>query len=665
MRRMYRLRLTGGFVEILESRTLLNATVTGAIPTVSAAQNSSASTVDLSSYFNDPTVTGTAVILHTTQGDIPLTLFDSQTPQTVANFLSYINNGEYNGTVIQRLVQGFIMQGGQFLPDGSSITAGNSIPSEAGIPNTTGTIAMALNSSGANSATDAWFINLANNSPLDGTQDGGPFTVFGKVIYNGMNIVNQISALPEGLGPFPVIPGDPAGGTVPLQNYTSGTPTAANFVTIPSFQIVPALSYSVTSSNTTLVTPSISNSTLTLTYGAGQTGVANITVMATDLGGNTVQSVFEVAVGSILGKGGAKSVRYQDADGTNVTLGLTGPGSATLEFSGTGVTQTLSKQGVLSVTGSDVSLSSISLAGANSTTTLNITGTGGDGVVPVGTITSDGGLRTINGTKVSLTGSLSAAGSVGKIAIGSASGGTMTLSGTSGTLTFAVPTLSGETINFSQPVIVQSTTVSGSTITAASISRITVSKSLSADITATSVGTTTAGTISSSAWNVSGAVGNITAASINGLSLSAGSLGRVTSRADITNSQLMSAANIAAVAAATFSGSRVYAGNPTVAPNGIPTAFPTSASIASVTIGRGGFSNSIIGASVIGHAALSGVTTQAGGAAFGVAATQFSSLTATVDGKRLSLGKTSTQGAVTAALTKAGITPNNFEIEIV
>ena len=106
---------------------------------------------------------------------------------------------------------GFILQGGGFTSSSSTFTSTSqfsTIPTTGTVPteanasnpnnphiNTTGTIAMAL-STGPNSGTDEWFINLANNPQLDDTSDGGPFTVFGQVIDTGMQTVNQIASLP-------------------------------------------------------------------------------------------------------------------------------------------------------------------------------------------------------------------------------------------------------------------------------------------------------------------------------------------------------------------------------------------------------------------------------------------------------------------------------------
>ncbi len=110
-------------------------------------------------------------------------LFEEETPETVANFLNYVNDGDYANTFIHRSVAGFVIQGGGFtFIDGErqSVPTDPPVVNEPGISNLRGTIAMAKLSGDPNSATSQWFINLADNAEnLDG-QNGG-FTVFGQV----------------------------------------------------------------------------------------------------------------------------------------------------------------------------------------------------------------------------------------------------------------------------------------------------------------------------------------------------------------------------------------------------------------------------------------------------------------------------------------------------
>lgn len=141
----------------------------------------------------------TIVNVETNVGNFSIELFDTQAPATVANFLSYVNSGRYNGTVFHRVVRNFIVQGGGFSFDSATqsfpgIDLDPAVVNEFGISNTRGTIAMAKLSGDANSATSQWFVNLADNSGNLDNQNGG-FTVFGRIIEPGMTLVDSISNL--------------------------------------------------------------------------------------------------------------------------------------------------------------------------------------------------------------------------------------------------------------------------------------------------------------------------------------------------------------------------------------------------------------------------------------------------------------------------------------
>lgn len=124
------------------------------------------------------------------------------TPTTAANFLTYIEEGLFDGTIFHRLVPGFVLQGGGYTwPSVNQFQAGGvplpiekyaPIINEPGNLNLAGTLAMAKISGDPNSATSGWFVNLVDNPDLD-TQNGG-FTVFGRVT-SGMELINQIATL--------------------------------------------------------------------------------------------------------------------------------------------------------------------------------------------------------------------------------------------------------------------------------------------------------------------------------------------------------------------------------------------------------------------------------------------------------------------------------------
>jgi peptidyl-prolyl cis-trans isomerase A (cyclophilin A) len=141
----------------------------------------------------------TIVNVETNAGNFSIELFDTTAPATVANFLSYVNSGRYNGTVFHRSVPGFIIQGGGFLFDSATqtfpaINLDPAVVNEFSLSNARGTLAMAKVAGNPNSATSQWFVNLINNAGNLDNQNGG-FTVFGRVIEPGMTVVDAISNL--------------------------------------------------------------------------------------------------------------------------------------------------------------------------------------------------------------------------------------------------------------------------------------------------------------------------------------------------------------------------------------------------------------------------------------------------------------------------------------
>lgn len=139
----------------------------------------------------------TTVQFQTVMGDFEVNLFDKTTPETVENFLAYVNAGKYEDIVMHRLVPGFVLQGGGFVYDEiwppKSVVQNTPVVNEPVYSNRRGTIAMAKGVS-VNSATSQWFFNLKDNSANLDRQNGG-FTVFGQVTGNGMAIIDAMAAL--------------------------------------------------------------------------------------------------------------------------------------------------------------------------------------------------------------------------------------------------------------------------------------------------------------------------------------------------------------------------------------------------------------------------------------------------------------------------------------
>ncbi len=137
------------------------------------------------------------VTLTTSMGNILVELDPARAPQTVENFLTYVDDGYYNGTIFHRVIDGFMIQGGGFTADFKRKTTRAPVSNEAynGLRNSRYTIAMARTNA-PHSATSQFFINSANNNNLDHTDTssrGWGYTVFGRVV-EGFEVVDAISA---------------------------------------------------------------------------------------------------------------------------------------------------------------------------------------------------------------------------------------------------------------------------------------------------------------------------------------------------------------------------------------------------------------------------------------------------------------------------------------
>ncbi|WP_188860114.1 peptidylprolyl isomerase [Marinobacterium nitratireducens] len=157
-----------------------------------------------------PLQAGTLVAMETSAGTLQLELFDEQAPATVANFLRYVDQGFYSGTLFHRVIPGFMIQGGGFTEDLERKDTLAPVVNESGngLSNLRGTIAMARTRD-PDSATSQFFINSVDNARLDaqGAQPG--YTVFGRVT-EGMDVVNAISAVPTTIvGPHRNVPQTP------------------------------------------------------------------------------------------------------------------------------------------------------------------------------------------------------------------------------------------------------------------------------------------------------------------------------------------------------------------------------------------------------------------------------------------------------------------------
>ncbi len=143
-----------------------------------------------------PVQAGPLVQMQTSAGNLEIELFEDQAPKTVANFLQYVDEGYYNGSIFHRVIPGFMIQGGGFTENMQKKQTRDPVENESsnGLSNLAGTLAMARTSD-PHSATAQFFINSVDNPRLDarGSQHG--YTVFGRVV-KGMDVVSHISDTP-------------------------------------------------------------------------------------------------------------------------------------------------------------------------------------------------------------------------------------------------------------------------------------------------------------------------------------------------------------------------------------------------------------------------------------------------------------------------------------
>lgn len=153
------------------------------------------------------------VLMKTSEGPVKIELWADKAPITVKNFLEYVDDGFFNGTIFHRVIDNFMIQGGGFTPDMKQKQTKAPIKNEAAsdVKNDRGTIAMARTNI-VDSATAQFFINVKDNDFLnhrDNSQAGFGYAVFGKVI-DGMDVVDKIKKVQtKSYGPFQDVPATP------------------------------------------------------------------------------------------------------------------------------------------------------------------------------------------------------------------------------------------------------------------------------------------------------------------------------------------------------------------------------------------------------------------------------------------------------------------------
>lgn len=305
-----------------------------------------------------------AVIMNTSLGEIAIELYNDGTePATIANFLSYVQAGTYNGTIFHRTTYNGdsnsdtfgIVQGGGFSDTNGTIAP---VATNAAItneytdthPNVVGTIAMAR-TSGLNSATSQFFFNTTDNSSIFG--DSNPYAAFGQIIA-GLGIVDTIDNLNT--------------------------------------------SNSVTSSDGTTLNPPETN---TGSYVTINTATEEDTLTATIGPGDAA---------------GDRTVTFRDpATQSSTTISLSGA-NATLTFTGTNLSANRS-DGNLLVTGTNLELQEVASTNTTSKSNLTFSSPGRNKHVNIGEVNITGSINNITGTGVNITGDIAVTGSVNKISL--------------------------------------------------------------------------------------------------------------------------------------------------------------------------------------------------------------------------------------------------------
>jgi cyclophilin family peptidyl-prolyl cis-trans isomerase len=291
--------------DALEQRCMLAVNVVSPIPNLLLGQGDQPSLINLVGRYDNPELNGTIVRFNTSMGTFNALLYDQlspgalrTTPATVANFLRYITEDRYDNTIIHRSLPGFVVQAGGFTLPNANDQSPTPVPTftpvvnEPGNSNVRGTLAMAKLPNNPNSATSQWFVNVGNNSAnLDG-QNGG-FTVFGRIIGNGMQVVDAIAGLPVFNASTHY--NNSTFSDLPLRNFTQTPVLPENFVSI-NVEAIPEMSFSVTSSNPDLVGAVIEGGNLRLNPSQTLGGIATVTVRATSADGSFVDNAFAVRI---------------------------------------------------------------------------------------------------------------------------------------------------------------------------------------------------------------------------------------------------------------------------------------------------------------------------------------------------------------------------------
>lgn len=328
--------------------------VSQSVPTQNLVAGGSTVTLDLRNFFAVPGVSGQVVQFDTVMGRFNVEMRADAAPRHVTNFLGYVSRGDYTNTFVHRSATFdngpiSIVQGGGYRVVGNSVAQVAEQPAialEYNLPNARGTVAAARKSD-PNSAANEWFINTRDNSAILGPTptNGGGYSVFGRVIGDGMTVVDAIAQLRR----VDATGGDPSSpfGELPVRNFSSGTLTETNLVVVSSVKraslfpvgndttLPSVVTFSVQSSAPNRVEAQLSGSSLNLVPVAA--GNATITVRAVDTHNATAETSFAVTVTAVAPAFLRQPVSQTVAAGSTVVLNATATNAPSYRWQFNGV----------------------------------------------------------------------------------------------------------------------------------------------------------------------------------------------------------------------------------------------------------------------------------------------------------------------------------------
>jgi len=370
----------------------------------------------------------------------------------------------------------------------------------------------------------------------------------------------------------------------------------------------------------------------------------------------------------IVGAGAAKSVMFTDASGTQAQAFLSGPGTATINFNGTSLSQSANAKGLV-VNGSGISLDSVTVNGTTGQSVFQIV-TVKKKALTVGSITVGGALNGLLAPSVTVDGDLSTGSGLHVLQLAGAHDGTISIgSGRVGALGITIGTVTDETLNSAIPITTlvasqwTNTPDEGLSIIAPQINAMTVAHDFSSDMTTGSIGSINVrGTISNSTLNLT------TPLTPLGKSLASMNVGGA-----IASTTINAGGNVGTINAGRMSDSFVYAGL-VASPSGpfpsVTTDFRNTATILAVNLKRSAsasFSNSVIAGYNIISANLGSVSQSNGGNPFGLAAHDVKTVTIRdlATGKVVTASNPPTTTTFDNDLTAKGVATGDLEVRIV